>query len=89
MYQPRQCSQSSQPAVAVPTRTPDARSSTAPVCSSSSAPVRPAARFVPPRKTSANHEPGPSTGSAATKKRKRPPASSIPSFQYFTASGNV
>ncbi|KAE8809204.1 RING-type E3 ubiquitin transferase [Hordeum vulgare] len=53
---------------------------------SATAPGRGSA-FKPPRaragQTSA--QPGPSTGY----KRKRAPASSIPSYKYFTASGNV
>ncbi|KAE8780928.1 hypothetical protein D1007_45872 [Hordeum vulgare] len=44
--------------------------------------------FKPPRSTSSDAHAGTST-SAATKKRKRVPASSIPSFKYFNSSGNV
>ncbi|KAE8789581.1 hypothetical protein D1007_36227 [Hordeum vulgare] len=44
--------------------------------------------FKPPRSTSSDAHAGTST-SATTKKRKRVPASSIPSFQYFNCSGNV
>ncbi|KAE8801711.1 hypothetical protein D1007_22750 [Hordeum vulgare] len=76
---------------------PQARSTAPPAPqerSSAPPPVAAQARtstFKPPRNTSRSAQAGPSTGTDGgfTKKRKRAPASSIPSFKYFTASGNV